>query len=58
MCQAEGRTVVAVIVDHVVEIKDGGASFSEDNAQSLCHACHNRKTAKEKEKRGGSVYSY
>ena len=58
MCQAEGREVTAVIVDHIVELKDGGAPLDEDNAQSLCRACHNRKTATEKQKRGLKVYEY
>lgn len=58
MCQAIGFMTPAVIVDHVVELKDGGAPFDENNAQSLCWACHNRKTAKEKQKRGLTVYVY
>lgn len=57
-CLADGYQVPAVIVDHIIELKDGGAPFDEDNAQSLCRACHNRKTAKERHKRGASVYSY
>ncbi|XPS83916.1 HNH endonuclease domain protein [Desulfosarcina variabilis str. Montpellier] len=35
------------IVDHIVELKDGGAPLSEDNVQSLCRSCHQRKTARE-----------
>lgn len=59
MCQAEGRgEVPAVIVDHIVELKDGGKPLDESNAQSLCRACHNRKTATEKKKRGAIVYAY
>jgi 5-methylcytosine-specific restriction protein A len=58
LCLAEGREEGAVIVDHRTELKDGGAPFDENNAQSLCGACHNRKTAEEKQKRGAIVYSY
>lgn len=47
-CERETRTVPAVMVDHVVELKDGGAPLDESNAQSLCYACHNRKTAEMK----------
>ena len=43
MCQERGEVVQAVIVDHIVEIKDGGDLLSEDNCQGLCAACHNRK---------------
>ena len=43
----------AVIVDHIVEIKDGGSKLDIDNLQSLCRACHNTKTAKERQKREG-----
>lgn len=51
MCEATGRSVVAEIVDHVVELRDGGAPFDGDNAQSLCRACHNAKTAQAKNHR-------
>lgn len=57
-CSAYGFITPAKIVDHIVELKDGGALFDESNTQSLCHACHNRKSAKERKKRGLSVYSY
>ncbi|WP_319524664.1 HNH endonuclease signature motif containing protein [uncultured Desulfosarcina sp.] len=46
-CEKHGRIVPMAIVDHIVEIKDGGAPFSEDNVQSLCRSCHNKKTARE-----------
>ena len=47
-------TPVAV-VDHVHEIEDGGEPYDYDNLQSLCHSCHNRKSAQERKKRNGSV---
>jgi 5-methylcytosine-specific restriction protein A len=50
-CYAEGRITPAVICDHKVEIKDGGARLDPDNLQSLCHAHHNKKTAAERAKR-------
>lgn len=50
-CQARGRTVAAVVVDHVVPIKDGGARLDWANLQSLCTSCHNRKTATETARR-------
>lgn len=58
LCAAEGMTVPAAIVDHVRELKDGGAPFDESNAQSLCRACHNRKTGAEKRRRGARTYTY
>ncbi|OWB24491.1 HNH endonuclease, partial [Xanthomonas oryzae] len=43
-CARGGRVVAASDVDHI----DGDDSNNApDNLQSLCHACHSRKTAKE-----------
>ncbi len=53
-CEREGRLVKADMVDHIIEIKDGGALTSEDNAMSLCWKCHGIKTAKAKNHRVGS----
>jgi len=57
-CEAQGVLTPAVIVDHIVELKDGGAPYSADNAQSLCVACHNRKTGEAKRKRKNHQQSY
>lgn len=38
-------------VDHKVELKDGGDAMSTINLQALCHRCHMRKTAAERNKR-------
>ena len=58
MCEREGRTERTVIVDHIRELKDGGARYDEGNVQSLCRACHNKKTAQEMKKRGKIAYFY
>ncbi|MDR3318529.1 MAG: HNH endonuclease [Clostridiales bacterium] len=50
-CYAEGRITPAVICDHKVEIKDGGAKLDMENITALCRGCHNKKTAAEKQKR-------
>ena len=34
----------AVLVDHIIEVKDGGSLYSMDNLQALCHKCHAQKT--------------
>lgn len=47
VCEMCGRAP-SVIVDHIVELNDGGDPFDERNFQALCIACHNKKTAKEK----------
>ena len=44
---------VATIVDHVVEIRDGGEPFSIENLESMCQCCHNTKTALVKREREG-----
>lgn len=46
MCQAEGCGQVATDVDHIMPKRVGG-SDDMDNLQSLCHACHSRKTVSE-----------
>lgn len=43
----------AAIVDHIVEIRDGGSRLSLSNLQSMCISCHNTKTAEAKQNRGG-----
>jgi 5-methylcytosine-specific restriction endonuclease McrA len=40
-----------IIGDHIVEIRDGGEKLDPMNVQLLCHACHQRKTARERAKR-------
>lgn len=44
-CDAEGRTTAAELVDHVAELRDGGARLDASNLQSLCRRCHARKSA-------------
>ena len=50
-CDKEGRLTPTVMVDHIVEISDGGALTSEDNVQALCWKCHGIKTALMKNRR-------
>lgn len=63
ICLADGFRVPGDLVDHKTEIKDGGSLLDPENAQTLCNRCHGKKTAAEREKRGGQkpkpkVYSY
>jgi len=39
---------LATIADHKTPIDKGGPKLDRDNLQSLCHACHNIKTAEDK----------
>lgn len=58
-CLLDGRHVVAKIVDHKKEIKDGGKPMEWDNLESMCHQCHNSKTQDEKDKRDGkAIFQY
>lgn len=50
-CEAEGRTEVAVLVDHVQPVRDGGEMWDPGNLQPLCSRCHDVKTAMDLEKR-------
>lgn len=44
-CLARGITRPAAMVDHIEEIKDGGAKLDPENLQALCWGCHAVKTA-------------
>ena len=50
ICLDEGRLVDTTTVDHITPINQGGQRFDLDNLQGLCSSCHNRKSAKDKEK--------
>ena len=39
-CHDMGLVVPAVLVHHIVPIKDGGARLHSDNLRSLCSSCH------------------
>lgn len=51
-CMEHGVEVIGNVVDHIIELSDGGDKFNMDNLQVLCHQCHNTKTADERRKRG------
>jgi 5-methylcytosine-specific restriction protein A len=48
MCLKEGRYEKATAVDHITEIRKGGARLDIENLQSLCWSCHSRKTRSER----------
>ena len=52
-CQVAGcgRIERGMIVDHIVELKDGGAPLERSNCQLLCHAHHAVKTVAERARR-------
>jgi 5-methylcytosine-specific restriction protein A len=51
-CEDQGITTLANVVDHIVELNDNPKlAYAWSNLRSLCHACHNKKTAEEKRKR-------
>lgn len=52
MCQHPAK-----MVDHIKEIRDGGAKLDLDNLQSMCLPCHNLKTAEVKAQRVGATKS-
>lgn len=40
-------------LDHIRELRDGGAAFDERNLRLRCHQCHSQKTQASKRKRVG-----
>ena len=56
LCQCEQCSFLnlvtpAEVVDHIIEIKDGGDPWDVKNLQSLSRSCHARKTGQEHRKR-------
>jgi len=50
-CQQNGLIVPAVLVHHIVPIKDGGARLDPSNLRSLCQSCHEAIHGKDRWKR-------
>lgn len=53
MCLEKGIHTPVDVTDHVQPINMGGSVMNEDNWQSLCHTCHNGKSANERADRQG-----
>lgn len=51
-CKRDGALTPATEMDHIISVKDGGEFWDLNNWQSLCHACHSRKTMRELNRRG------
>lgn len=56
-CELCGRTDGRAYVDHIIELKDGGAALDRNNLQVLDARCHAQKTAKERARRMAARYS-
>src|SRR5699024_11029210 len=51
-CLNKGLYKQADVVYHIIEVKDDiTKAYDPENMQSLCHACHNKKTIEEKRRR-------
>ena len=51
-CKKNGiEGVLMKTVDHIIDIKDGGAKLDFDNLQSLCQECHNRKIGERRKRK-------
>ena len=48
MCEANGYTTLAQMVDHIKPVRLGGEFWNQDNLQPLCNSCHASKSAKER----------
>jgi 5-methylcytosine-specific restriction protein A len=47
-CLSRGITKQADMVDHIEEIKAGGAKLDPNNLRALCWGCHAKKTVRER----------
>ncbi|MDR9443207.1 MAG: HNH endonuclease signature motif containing protein [Schleiferiaceae bacterium] len=47
VCKKEGKTMPADVTDHITPIREGGAVWSWENLQPLCHRHHNQKSGHE-----------
>lgn len=45
-CLTNNKFVPAQMVDHIIELKDGGNPLDQKNTQALCWSCHAKKTAR------------
>lgn len=48
------RDALAVEVDHIVALEDGGEPYARSNVQPLCGPCHGRKTWEERNARASA----
>lgn len=47
-CAEKEIVTKADVTDHVIPVMQGGHLLHSDNHESLCHPCHNAKSAKER----------
>ena len=57
-CLKTGKLTKATMVDHIVPIKAGGGRLDISNLQSLCWACHSRKSVEEGSRFGTRPHDY
>lgn len=48
LCDKQDKVTVATVVDHIVQVKKGGAGYDMPNLQSLCKPCHDSKSGRER----------
>ena len=46
-CKKEGRIVLGRVADHIISMSVGGARLDDNNLQTLCDPCHNKKRQEE-----------
>ena len=47
LCLLVGRTTVALDVDHIIPLTQGGERLNLSNLQSVCRPCHRTKTERD-----------
>lgn len=55
-CLKHNQYTIADVADHIIELRDDiSKAYDINNLQSLCHACHNKKTIEEKARRSKNI---
>jgi len=50
VCLFNNKVKPCSVTDHIIPVEHGGAMTDLQNLTTLCHSCHNKKSAKEKRK--------
>jgi 5-methylcytosine-specific restriction endonuclease McrA len=47
VCKEKGITIIGKVADHIIPMSKGGDPWADENLQTLCNVCHNKKRKEE-----------